>query len=157
MIKREALGGKLLPGCPLSSKEDSTQGERSHHPWQGSVQGGVAEAKPFFKYVNLAEDILPGNLHREAAEQQNCGIQVEDRRKQNRMPIADLLVSAGVHMGAGLARKEERNKDGEEHHVACESRKEKEANFMKQLARSTAIVLPIVVATASSATGRPAI
>jgi hypothetical protein len=73
------------------------------------------------------------------------------------MPIADLLVGAGVHMGAGLARKEERNKDGEEHHVACESRKKKEANFMEQLAWSAMIVLPIVVATASSTAGGSAI
>ena len=46
------------------------------------------------------------------------------------MPIADLLVSAGVHVGAGLAREEKRNQDGEEHHVAGEPGKEKEADFV---------------------------
>jgi len=60
-------------------------------------------------------------------------------------------------LGAGLARKEKRDKNGEEHHVTCESRKEKEANFVKQFARSASIVLPIVVATTTSATGGPAI
>src|SRR5580765_3413285 len=112
MIKCEALGGKLPPGCPLSSKEDSPQSERSHHPWQSSVQCRVAEPKPFFKHINFAEDVPPGNLYGEAAEQQNCGIQVEDGWEQNRMPITDLLVRTWVHMRAGLAREEERNKDG---------------------------------------------
>jgi hypothetical protein len=121
------------------------------------VEGGVTQAKPLFKDINFTEDVLPRYLHGQAAEQQNCCIQVEDGWKQNGMPIADLLVGAGVHMGAGLARKEERNKDGEEHHVACESRKKKEANFMEQLAWSAMIVLPIVVATASSTAGGPAI
>jgi hypothetical protein len=94
------------------------------------VEGRVTQAKPFFEDIDFTEDVLPGNLHGEAAEQQNCGIQVENWRKQNGMPIADLLVSAGVHMGAGLAREEKRNQDSEEHHVACESRKEKEAYFV---------------------------
>jgi hypothetical protein len=141
----------------LSSKENGTEPERPHYPRQRPVEGGVTQAKPLFKDINFTEDVLPRYLHGQAAEQQNCCIQVEDGWKQNGMPIADLLVGAGVHMGAGLARKEERNKDGEEHHVACESRKKKEANFMEQLAWSAMIVLPIVVATASSTAGGPAI
>jgi hypothetical protein len=60
-------------------------------------------------------------------------------------------------MGAGLARKEECNKDGEEHHVASESRKQEEANFMKQFAWTAAIMLPIIVAATASTAGGPAI
>jgi hypothetical protein len=49
-------------------------------------------------------------------------------------------------MGACLAREEERNQDGEEHHVAGQSREEKESDFVKQFARATAFMLPVVVA-----------
>jgi hypothetical protein len=60
-------------------------------------------------------------------------------------------------VGARLARKKQRDQDGEEHHVAREAREEKEANLVKQLARTTALVLPVVIAPTPSTAGWPAI
>jgi hypothetical protein len=57
-------------------------------------------------------------------------------------------------VGAGLSRKEERDQDCEEHHVAGESGKEEEANLVKQFARTVVLMLPVVVASTPSSTGR---
>ena len=69
------------------------------------------------------------------------------------MPVADLLVGTRVHMGARLARKEERDQNGKKHHVRCEDRKNGEANLIEQLAGASPLVLAIVVSAATSTAG----
>src|SRR5579863_2900908 len=64
------------------------------------------------------------------------------------MPVADLLVGAGIHMGPCLACKKQHHQHGEEHHVAGEAEENKEADAMEQLARS-ALMPPVVIASAS--------
>jgi hypothetical protein len=150
VVKGKSLGGKLPPRDPLPGNKETTQGECPQDPWQSSAEGGIAESEPFFEHIDFTKDVLPRDLHREAAEEQDCRIEIENRRKENRAPVADLLVRAWIHVGAGLAGKEERHQNGEEHHVTRKAREEKEADAIEEFARTTVIVLPVVIAPASA-------
>jgi hypothetical protein len=65
-------------------------------------------------------------------------------------------MGARIHVSASLARKEQRNQDGKKHHVRRKDGEDREANLVKQLARTSPLVLPIVIAsTAPTAGGSP--
>ena len=115
----------------------------------------MAEAQPLLQHVDFSEDVSPGNLHGQAAQQQKRGIEIENGREQHGMPVTDLLMGTRIHVGARLAREEQRHQDGEEHHVCRENGKDRKANLVKELARTSALMLPIIIASASSAASGP--
>lgn len=91
----------------------------------------MTEPKPFFENVYLTENISARDLHGQTAQKQDSGIEEENGRKENRAPIPDLFMSVGIHVGACLAGKEQRHKDGEEHHVGGENGEDRKADLMK--------------------------
>ena len=116
----------------------------------------MAEAEPLFEHIDLTEDIAPSYFHGQAAEQKDGGIQKEDGRQQDGVPVADLFVGARIHVRARLARKKERDQDGKEHHVGGENGEDGKANLVQQLAWAAVLVLAIVVASATpTASGSP--
>ena len=70
------------------------------------------------------------------------------------MPVADHLVTSGIHMHAGLTGEEEDDKGGEEHHVAGEAEEDEEADLVQALTRPAVLTLPVVVASATPTSGR---
>jgi hypothetical protein len=72
------------------------------------------------------------------------------------VPVTDLLMGARIHVSARLAREEQRDQNGKKHHVRRKDGEDREANLVKQLARTAPLVLPIVIAsTAPTAGGSP--
>ncbi len=71
------------------------------------------------------------------------------------MPVADHFVTARIHMHAGLAGEEEYNQSGEKHHVAGEPEENEEPYLVQAFTRSPMLALPVVVASAAPASGRP--
>ena len=127
-------------------------------PIQGSVRrrAGRAEAEPFFEDVKFAEDVAAGQLHGDGAEEQERGIEEEDARQQNRMPVADLLEGARVHVHGGLARVEHGDQGNEEHHVAGEGAEDDHPDAVEDIARAALRTTPVVIASAASSAGGPA-
>ena len=117
----------------------------------------AAQSEPFFEDVEFAEDMLPGPFHGEAAEQQDGGVEEEDRRQQHGMPVADLAKGFGVHAHACLARVKQRHEHDKEHHVAGQCTENKGAGAMQGLARAAPRTSPLVVAPAAPASGGPAV
>ena len=74
---------------------------------------------------------------------------------KHRMPVADLLMGARIHVGARLAREKQRHQDGEKHHVGGEDGEDRKANLVQQFARTSALMLPVVIAAAAAAAGGP--
>src|SRR5208282_5192425 len=70
------------------------------------------------------------------------------------MPVPDLFVRTRIHVCARLPSEKKHHKHGKKHHVACKAEEHKEPNAMKQLARSSALMAPVVITAASSAAGR---
>ena len=107
-------------------------------PIQGSVRrrAGGAEAEPFFEDVKFAEDVAAGQFDGHGAEEQERGIEEEDARQQNRMPVADLLHGARVHVHGGLARVEHGDQGDEERHVSGESAEDECAGAIEDIARA---------------------
>src|SRR3974390_2221367 len=114
----------------------------------------MSKPEPFLEYIDLSKDTAARHFHCETAQQKQGSVEIKNGRQQHWVPIADLFVCARIHVGTGLSRKEQRDQDGEKHHVSGEPGKEEEPDFVKQLARSTVLVLPVVVAPTPTPTGR---
>lgn len=149
----ESLRRELAPGGDLAGEKHQPQNKRCAEPGQSAAKGRFSQAQPFLENIELAEDVLAGTLHGERAEEEGRGIEEEDGRQQNWMPVADLLKGSWIHARAGLARVEKRDKTDEEHHVAGEGAEDEGADAVQGLARAAARTSPIVVASAATTPG----
>ena len=68
------------------------------------------------------------------------------------MPVADPVQGAGIDVGADLARIKQHHQHCKKHHIACQRTENKGPGAIKHLARATAGIFPVVVASAASAT-----
>ena len=153
----ESLRGELAPGGDLAGEKHQPEHEGGAEPRQGAAEGWATEAEPLLENIELAEDVLAGTLHGERAEEQDRRIEEKNGRQENRMPIADLLQGSWIHARAGLARVEKRHKTDEEHHVAGEGAEDECARAVQGLARAATGTSPIVVASAATSAGGPAV
>jgi hypothetical protein len=154
VVESESLGNQLKPGQPLSTEKEKAESESAGHPRERALKSGVAEAQPLFEDVDFAEDVSTGDFDGETAQEQDGGIEKKYGRKQDGVPVADLFVGAGIHVGAGLTREEERDEDGKKHHVGGEDGEDGETNFVQKFARATALVLAVVITAATAAASR---
>jgi hypothetical protein len=92
-------------------------------------------------------------LHRQAAQQEHGGVEKDDGWQEDWMPIADLLVGARIHVRASLTGEKKHHKHGKKHHVAGEAEEYKKSNAMQQFARTSALMAPVIVASAATAAG----
>jgi hypothetical protein len=67
------------------------------------------------------------------------------------MPVADLFVSASAQMAAALPSIESRYQDRKNNRFSQEDGKDGETDAVKELARASSFVLPLVVASTSAA------
>ena len=102
----------------------------------------TTESEPLLEHVKLAKDIVARKLHREAAQNQNCSIEEENRGQKNRTPVADLFVRPWIHMCARLPREKKHDQHREKHHVAGQTEEDEEADAMQQFARAASFVPP---------------
>jgi hypothetical protein len=56
-----------------------------------------------------------------------------------------------------LSREKEHNQHGKKHHVAGKTEEHKESDAMKQFARTSALIPPVIVASSATAAGRASI
>jgi len=155
-IEGESLGGELAPCDDLAAKEHESQRECGADPGKGAAQGWPAEAEPFLEDVKFAKDVAAAQLHGEGAQEQDHGIEEEDARQENWVPIADLLHGARVKVHGGLARVKDGDESQKERHVAGEGNEDECACAVEDIARATARTTPIVISPATTSAGRPA-
>src|SRR5258708_8570392 len=156
-IEGESLRRELFPGDHLPDEEHGSQRQRCSDPRKGAAQSGTAQAEPLLQHVDLTKNVASAELHRQAAQNQQSGVEIDNGRHLDGMPVPDELVAAWVHVHAGLARKEQHHQSGEEQHGPRQCEENEEADALQALTRTFARLLPVVVASTTSAAGRPAI
>ena len=153
----EALLDELLPGDPLAGEEERAEDKGGDQPRSSALDGGTAEAEPLVHDVDFPEKLAAGHLHGEAAEDENGGVDPENGRDGERVPVGDVVL-AGVEVAGTLAHEEGADQSDEEHEVAGKGEEDSETVAGEQFARAATAMGAIipVVAVASSA-GWPAV
>src|SRR5262249_14325765 len=133
-VEVEALLNELLPGDPLSGEEERPQDKGCDHPRRGALDGGTPEAKPLVHDVDFAEELAAGYRHGEAAEDEDGGVDPEDGRNGQGVPVGDVVL-AGVEVAGALTHEEGADKSDEEHEIASEGEENSEPVAGEKLAR----------------------
>src|SRR5208282_2366189 len=144
------------PCDSLSGQEKNSEQEGCSDPRNGAAQSRLAQSQPLLEHVDLAEDMHARPLDAQAAQQENGGIEIENRRQAKRGPVAREFVGAGIHRQACLTREKGQNQHGKKEHVRGEGRKKKKSDAMETLARAAPLILPVVVPAAATSAGWPA-
>src|SRR5580698_4052175 len=133
--EEESLLGELLPGDPLADEEEAAEDDGGDEPGCGAADGGAAEAEPLFHDVDFAEEMAAAHLHGEGGEQEDGGVDPEDRGRREKMPVGDDVVG-GIDVDGALADEESADENGEEDEVAGETGEHSHAIADELLART---------------------
>ena len=148
--EEEALGGEVIPGHPLADEEGDAERDGGGEPGRGAARGGPAHAEPLFHHIEFVEELAARHLHGDAGEDEDGGVEIEDGRNQQRMPIHDVGAVA-VEVAGGLAEEEGGDQRHEEHEVAGQSGEDAHAITHEQRAWAAAVAMvPVFVATATA-------
>ena len=152
--EEDVLGGKLYPSNPLTDEKDDTENDGRGHPGDGGASDGLAQAEPLVHDIDFVKHAAAGGFHGDGAENENDGVEPENRRNHGGRPLVD-IVAIGVKVACGLADEEGADDSDEEHQVAGQSEEDTHAVAGEPLTRTavaTGAVTPVVViASAASA------
>src|ERR1700679_2647489 len=150
--EEEALGSEVVPGHPLPDEKGDAEGDGGGQPRCGAASRGTAHAKPLFHYIDFAEELAAGHFHGDAGEDKDGGVEVEDGRDLQRVPVHDVGAVA-IKVAGGLAEEEGSDKRHEEHEVARKSGEDAHAVADEQGARAAAVAMVPVFVAATTAGG----
>src|ERR1035437_5268480 len=117
-FERRSEYGELMPCEHLAGEEERPEGQCCEQPGQRTARGGLAEAEPLFHGVDLVKHVAACELDRDGTEQQDGGVEPEDRRDGGGEPGVDVVV-VGVDVVGGL-REEDADDANEEHEDGAE-------------------------------------
>src|ERR1700678_1875774 len=113
---------------------------------------------PLFYYVQFAKNAAASNFHRQAAQDQYGGVEEEDGRKLDRVPVTDKRRVASVEVAGALVGVEHDGQGEEEHHVSGEDEEDHHPDSLEEFAGTAAAeALPFVVVAIAPAAGGPTI
>src|SRR5579871_6597802 len=115
-----------MPCERLPGKEDEAEEAGGGDPGEGPAGDGFADAEPLVHDVVFAEHVAAGDLDGYATEEENGGVEPEDRWDDGGEPLVNVLV-VDVVAARGLGDEEGADEGDEEHEVACECAEEAEA------------------------------
>jgi len=96
------------------------------------------------------KELAAAHLHGDAGEQQDGGVDVEDGRDGERMPVQD-VGSVAIKVAGGLAEEESGHERHEEHEVAGQGGEDTHAVASEQGTWATAMtVVPVFVAATAA-------
>src|SRR5579875_797133 len=88
--EEEALRGEVFPGHPLADEEGDAERDGGGEPRCGATGGWASHAEPLLHNIELMKELAARHLHGDAGEDEDGGVEVEDGRNVQWVPIHDV-------------------------------------------------------------------